>query len=144
MHIRKCNGCGASNRIPDRYLAVRGKCGACKDALEPLDAPLSLNAQAFDTLLSEAQVPVLVDFWASWCGPCQMVAPEFEKAARTLSGRAILVKVNTEQEAVLAARYHVRNIPNFKLFLNGRLLKEQAGALSHAQIEQLVLNAGPV
>ena len=97
---------------------------------------------SFESDVLNAGQPVLIDFWAEWCGPCKMTAPEFAKAAQALAGRALLLKVNTETQQQLAARFAVRSIPNFKLFVNGEVVWDQAGALSAAQIQQLVANAG--
>lgn len=136
--IRICSHCQSKNRIPSRYLAATGKCGSCKQPLPPQSTPIEVGAAQFDDIISNARVPVLVDFWAEWCGPCKMVAPEFSKAAQVLAGKAILLKVNTEQQQPLAARFAVRSIPNFKLFVGGEVKWDQAGALSAAQIQQLV------
>ena len=92
----------------------------------------------FEAQVINADGPVLVDYWAPWCGPCKMTAPEFSKAAQALAGKAVLVKVNTESQPQLAARFGIRSIPNFKLFVGGEVKFDQAGALSAAQIEQLV------
>jgi len=136
--IRTCTHCRSKNRIPARYIAATGKCGSCKQPLPPQASPVSVDAVNFDDIINNAAVPVLVDFWAEWCGPCKMVAPEFAKAAANLAGKAILLKVNTESEQQLAARFGVRSIPNFKLFVGGKLKFDQAGALSAAQIQQIV------
>jgi thioredoxin 2 len=93
-------------------------------------APIEVaDVKSFDELVQGAQVPVLVDFWAPWCGPCRMVAPEVAALANHQSGRALVVKVNTEQLPPLAARYRVQGIPNFAVFSGGRLVRQQAGAM---------------
>jgi thioredoxin 2 len=136
--IRACPACGRRNRIPARHLADTGRCAACRKALAPLAVPLEVDAPEFDEITREAGVPVLVDFWAPWCGPCQMAAPEVAKAAANLAGEAIVLKVNTEDNAALASRYGVRSIPNFALFRGGVLAVQQPGLLGHRQLEQLV------
>lgn len=140
--IRRCPHCGASNRVPARHLADTGRCGACKRELPPLGEPLEVDTAAFSEITREATVPVLVDFWAPWCGPCKMAAPEVAKAAGNLAGKAIVLKVNTEENPMLASHYGVRSIPNFALFRNGMLQWQQPGLLGHRQLEQIVL--GPV
>ncbi|HEX5102054.1 MAG TPA: thioredoxin domain-containing protein, partial [Polyangiaceae bacterium] len=117
-------------------------CGECKARLAPSDAPLEVAPAAFDEIVGESPVPVLVDFWAPWCGPCRAVAPEVGKAAGALSGRAVVLKVNTEQHPELAARFGVQGIPYFAVFAGGKRVAEQTGAVGHQRLVSLVAGAG--
>ena len=134
--IRSCPRCATQNRVPARHLADTGSCGACHAELPAQREPLEVDAQAFDEIVAAARVPVLVDFWAAWCGPCRAVAPEVKKVAHNLAGKAIVLKVDTDAHGELASRYQVQSIPNFALFSGGRLVRQRAGATDHRQLER--------
>lgn len=135
--IRTCSSCGKKNRVPARHLANVGKCGDCGTALPAEAAPIDVQSVAeFDEIVNNAAVPVLVDFWADWCGPCRMAAPELKKAASELKGDGVVLKVDTMKLADLAARYKVLSIPNFIVFKDGEQVFQQAGlAQSHLMVD---------
>jgi thioredoxin 2 len=140
--IRPCPACGRKNRIPPAHLADTGRCGSCKTPLPPAAEPIDADASNFDEIVSGARVPLLIDFWAEWCGPCRMAAPEVKRAAAEMSGRAIVLKVDTEQSPHLAQRFNVMSIPNFIVMKNGRVVHQQPGLVDHRQLVAWLRDAG--
>jgi thioredoxin 2 len=139
--IRSCTQCKQKNRISAEHLADTGRCGACKSELAPLAEPLAVDTALFDEIVRNAKVPVLVDFWASWCGPCRTAAPEVARTAADMAGKALVLKVDTEAHPELSARFQVRGIPNFVVLSGGRTVFQQAGLVGHEQMEQWLRTA---
>src|SRR5262245_32876493 len=134
--IRTCPACGVKNRIPPEHLAETGKCGSCRAALPPVAEPIEADAELFEAVAGSATVPVLVDFWAAWCGPCRIAAPEVERTARNMAGQAVVLKVDTDRHPALAQRFGVTGIPNFVVLKGGRPVLQRAGYAAHTQMEE--------
>ena len=128
-----CPHCHSLNRVPEERLSEGGTCGRCKKALFA-GKPVELDASNFSAHVERSTIPVLVDFWAPWCGPSRMMAPAFEAAARQLEPRVRLAKLNTEAEQALAGRFGIRSIPTLILFSGGREIARQSGAMDSGSL----------
>lgn len=136
MHL-VCLQCLAVNSVPESRLSEQPKCGKCKAAI--LDGNvIDVNAQQFQKLISRSDLPVVVDFWAPWCGPCKMMGPVFSQVAQASIGKAIFIKVNTEDQQQLAGQFGIRSIPTLKIFKQGNVAADMAGALPKAQLQSWV------
>jgi len=136
MHL-VCPHCNATNRVPADKLQAELNCGKCHAAL--LQAhPDNLGEVAFNAQLAKSDLPLVVDFWAPWCGPCRAMAPAYEKVSHDLHGKARFVKVNTEDEQGLAAKFNIRSIPTLAVFAGGREIARQPGAMSAPDVARWV------
>ena len=140
LHV-VCPHCAAVNRIPSAKLGDAPYCGQCKQALF-VGEPLEFTAANFDRHLSRNDLPVVVDFWAPWCGPCKMFAPVFAQMAGTYASRVRFAKVNTEVEQGIAATYQIRSIPTLALFKQGKEVDRVSGALPPAQLQAWLARHG--
>ena len=131
-----CPACATKNRVPDERLSDVPQCGRCGGALLAPE-PFALDDASFDGFVSGTDLPVLVDFWAPWCGPCRQMAPQFDAAARQLRGRALLVKVNSDDNPETSAKFGIRSIPTLVRLQGGVEQRRQSGALPAAQIVAL-------
>ena len=140
--IVTCAQCGRPNRLPYAAIGKSSRCGQCKAAISAPDAPIEVqDSAAFEAAVQNAALPILVDFWAPWCGPCKMVAPELERVARANTGRYLILKVNTDAVQDVAARFRIRSIPTLALLSGGREIERVAGARPAAEIESFAARA---
>lgn len=136
MHL-VCPHCNATNRVPSNKLQAELNCGKCQAAL--LQAhPVNLGEAAFNAQLAKSDLPMVVDFWAPWCGPCRAMAPAYEKVSHDMHGKARFVKVNTEDEQGLAVKFNIRSIPTLAVFAGGREIARQPGAMSAPDVARWV------
>ena len=133
--IVACPACGRANRLAYASLQKQARCGHCQTALAPPAVPVEVaDTDTFDAIVGQSVLPVLVDFWAPWCGPCRMVAPELERVAAQASGEFLVIKVNTDQLTDVAARFQIRSIPTLGLLHRGQELNRLSGARPAADI----------
>jgi thioredoxin 2 len=140
--IVTCPQCGRANRLAFGALDKASRCGQCRSTLGAPAAPIEIDdAAAFDAAAATSVLPMLVDFWAPWCGPCRMVAPELERVAQANAGRYLVVKVNTDVLTDVAARFRIRSIPTLALVFGGREIERIAGARPAQDIEAFAAQA---
>ena len=133
--LQPCSFCGALNRVTFARVGQQGRCGTCKADLPALTVPVEISSlEGFASLIAQSPLPVVVDFWAPWCGPCQMMAPEFAKAAAQAAGQALWIKVNTDDQPEIAGQFRVQGIPAFALIKSGRLVAQSSGFQPAAQL----------
>jgi thioredoxin 2 len=139
-----CGHCGQKNRMVYQRLAEPVRCGQCKQPLTAPGEPIDVQQSAdFDRLIATSSLPVVVDYWAPWCGPCRMVAPELKKVAARRVGKLLVVKVNTDELADLGQRFNIRSIPTLAVFAGGKEVARVSGARPAEEIERLVAQAAP-
>ena len=136
-----CPQCPAVNRVPDDRLADAPKCGQCGAALLP-GKPVDLTADSFDRFIARSGLPVLVDFWADWCGPCKMMAPVFQQVAAEMATRVRFAKVDTEAQSRVSMRHHIKGIPSLLLFRDGAEVARTSGAMDGHALKRWLASQG--
>jgi thioredoxin 2 len=134
--IISCPHCNKGNRIPIEKITQQPTCGACKDEL--LGLPISPNQEALEELIAQSDLPILIDFWAPWCGPCKMFTPTFEASAKAHANQVIHVKVDTQQYPAIGNRFNIRSIPTLTFFKRGKEIDRVSGALPPEQLQQFI------
>ncbi|MCP4969574.1 MAG: thioredoxin TrxC [Arcobacter sp.] len=132
-----CPHCQKVNSIPKKDSYNKANCGSCKDSLLST-SPIELNESNFDHVIVNSDIPVIVDFWAPWCGPCKIMGPIFNEVALNYSLKALFVKVNTQEEQNLGTKYNIRSIPTLVVYKNAKEVKRISGALDHIRLSTLV------
>jgi thioredoxin 2 len=137
-----CPKCDKTNRMEYAHLGQTFRCGNCQTELQSPDAPIELSSEAaFNALTTQSSLPVVIDFWATWCGPCKMFAPEFARTAQANTGKWIAAKVNTEELQSVAARFGIQAIPTLAVFNKGREVARKTGALPGPALEKFIAQA---
>lgn len=140
--VVSCVACGQRNRLPFAHVTAKAQCGKCQTPLDPPGIPVEVaEAAFFDAMVQHSSVPVVVDFWAQWCGPCRMVAPEIARLASRNAGRYVVAKVDTDAVPELATRLGIRSIPTMAVFADGAERARTAGARPAAEIEAFIQSA---
>jgi len=132
-----CPSCLSVNNVPIKESYAKANCGKCKNSLLKT-TPIALTQSTFDEVVVNSDLPVVVDFWAPWCGPCKMMGPNFENSAKNFPLKVLFTKVNTESEQTLGGRFNIRSIPTLVIFKSGKEVHRVSGALDEASLNSLV------